>query len=271
MYRLVGLLAAILAVTPGVARAQSEHVVNSNGADVVVTAWLPSAPARASVLLVPGWGGGPADVLGIGRFLSDNGVEAFVLTPRGWHRSGGQASFPNALDDIEAALSWVRGRATHEVALGGHSFGGGMALAYAARDSSVRRIVSVAGTDHGQLIRQYLSDPAFAALLEPLLQSTAAPNGPIRFDVESTLLDLREGQSVFGLRENASALADRTLLMFGGWEDVNTTVDEYLLPQYRAFRAAGASEVTFRVYHTDHGFGNVRSALHEAILEWLLS
>jgi len=90
------------------------------------------------VLLVPGWGGGPTDVLGTARFLSENGVEAFVLTPRGWHDSEGEASFANTLEDIGAALAWARRHATHEVVLGGHSFGGGMSMAYAAHDPSVR-------------------------------------------------------------------------------------------------------------------------------------
>jgi dienelactone hydrolase len=178
--------------------------------------------------------------------------------------------FSNAIQDIGAALGWVRQRATNGVAVGGHSFGGGMALAYAAQDSSVGEIISIAGTDHGQLIRQYQSDSGFAAMLEPILSSTAAPEGPIRFDVGAILQELIDGQGVFGLRENARLLADRAILMFGGWEDRNATVDEYLLPLYRALGAAGATDVTFRVFHTDHGFGNVREELHNQILAWLV-
>lgn len=262
-------MALLFATTTPVA-AQVRDRIESHGSDVVVTSWIPEADPVASVLLIPGWGGGPNDVLGTASFLSTHGVEVFVLTPRGWHDSEGEASFSNAIEDIGAALQWVRQRATNRVAIGGHSFGGGMALAYAAQDSSVGEIISIAGTDHGQLIRQYLSDSDFAAMLEPILSSTAAPEGPIRFDVDSTLQELIAGQNVFGLRENATPLADRAILMFGGWEDRNTTVDEYLLPLYRALGAAGANDVTFRVFHTDHGFGNVREELHNQILAWLV-
>lgn len=253
----------------GYVEAQVAERMDSHGSEIVVTSWIPNGEAVAAALFVPGWGGGPSDVLGIASFLSANDVEAFVLTPRGWHESEGEASFHNALDDIETALAWARKRTSHDVAIGGHSFGGGMALAYAARDRSVRRVISVAGTDHGHLIRQYESDPSFAEILEPILASTAAPQGPIRFDVDATLRELTEGQAVFGLRENAEALMDRSVLMFGGWEDVNTTVDGYLLPFYRSLRAAGASDVTFVVFHTDHGFGNVRESLYQEILGWL--
>ncbi len=269
MNRLAFVSAILTAVATPLA-AQVRERIDSHGSQIVVTSWIPESDVVASILLVPGWGGGPTDVLGMAQFLSDHGVEAFVLAPRGWHDSEGEASFSNALEDIGSALTWVRKRATREVVLGGHSFGGGMVLAYAAQDPSVREIISVAGTDHGQLIRQYLSDPDFAAMLEPILASTAAPEGEIRFDVESTLQELVEGQAVFGLRENAGALADRSILMFGGWEDRNTTVDDYLLPLYRALRSSGATDVTFRVFHTDHGFGNVRKELYAEILDWLV-
>jgi len=270
MVRRTASLAALLAALAVPVSAQVEESIDSHGAAITITAWSSKSDPLASVLLVPGWGGGPSDVLGVARFLSENGVEAFVLTPRGWHNSEGEASFANALEDIGVAVTWARRHAAHEVVLGGHSFGGGMALAYAAHDSSVRRIISIAGTDHAQLIRQYQEDPAFASMLDRMLASTAAPEGPIRFDFQAALKELMEGQAVYGLRENADALADRSILMFGGWEDVNTTVDDYLLPLYRALRAAGAEDVTFQVFHTDHGFGNVRDELHQWILDWVL-
>jgi hypothetical protein len=75
---------------------------------------------------------------------------------------------------------------------------------------------------------------------------------------------------VYGLRENAAKLADRSILLIGGWEDVEVTIDQYLLPLYRALRGAGAAKVTFLVYHTDHDFSNVRQRLASDIAGWLL-
>ena len=196
-------------------------------------------------------------------------MEVYVLTPRGWHESEGPASFSNTLRDIGAALRWARERASHELVLGGHSHGGGLSLVYAAQDYSVRRVISVAGTDHRILIQHYLDDAAFAADFRPLLESTLAPAGPVRGDADSIIDELTDGRTAFGLQEKAGALADRSILMFGGWEDVNVTVDESLLPFYRALRAAGATDVTFHVSHTDHGFGNVREEIYRKILSWL--
>jgi fermentation-respiration switch protein FrsA (DUF1100 family) len=144
-----------------------------------------------------------------------------------------------------------------------------MSLAYAARDSSVARVFSVAGTDHAQFIRHYQADPEFAAMVNRLLASSAAPSGPIRFDVDSTLEELRRGQEVYGLLENASRLADRSILLIGGWEDVNVTIDDTLLPLYRALRAAGAEDVTFKTYGAKHSFTTVREQLHRDLIEWI--
>lgn len=88
----------------------------------------------------------------------------------------------------------------------------------------------------------------------------------LSFDPKGLLQELADGQELFGLVENAAALADRSIVIFGGWEDVNVTIDDSLLPLYRALRAAGARDVTFRTYHTDHGFRNVREALRHSEL-----
>ncbi len=256
------------------AEAQIETTVRSGDAEMVLTVWGGQESPTATVLLVPGWGGGPTDALGVAKALSASGTPVVVLTPRGWHHSGGTASFAKALEDIEAAVRWIKtsgeaGLHPTSVVLGGYSWGGGMSLAYAARDTSISRVFSIAGTDHGTFIRQYQSDPEFAAMVDPMLESTASPQGPIKFGVEATMKELMDGQAVYGLIENAGVLADRSILLIGGWEDANVTIDEYLLPLYRALRGEGADDVTFLTYHANHGFGVVRSELHKDLERWI--
>jgi pimeloyl-ACP methyl ester carboxylesterase len=239
-------------------------------AEITLTLWHGGENADLSVVLVPGWGGGPSDQLGIGAALSRRGVDVAVLSPRGWHNSSGTASFSRALDDIGAAVGWARKSLGESVVLGGHSWGGGMSLAFAARDPSVRRVFSISGTDHGLFIRQCQSDRDYAAAIRETLEASAAPSGSIRFDVQDTLGELAAGQAIYGLQENAGALSDRSILLVGGWEDSSVTVDGTLLPLYRALRRAGADDVSFRVYHADHSFSTVRATLHEEILTWLM-
>lgn len=232
-----------------------------------------------TLLLVPGFpGSAQHEVLGLGARLSEDGVSVLVFNPRGFHQSEGTMTFFNTLDDIGAAFSWLHeddvverfAIDTTAIAIGGHSFGGGTSMAYAARDPRVRAVVSLAGTDHAEFIREYQRNPAFSERVDRILGAAQAPEGPARFEREATLRELAEHQDVFGLRENAARLADRRILLIGGWEDRNVTVDQHMLPLYRALEEAGAEDVTFLVHHDDHGFGEVRERLEHEVRHWLL-
>jgi hypothetical protein len=145
-----------------------------------------------------------------------------------------------------------------------------MAMAYAARDASVRRVISIAGNDHGEFARQTQRNAAFAEGIRRSMLSTRRPEGPAQFDYDAGLKELVVHQDIYGLRENAAHLADRSILLLGGWEDEQVTIDQFLLPLYRALRGAGAAKVTLLVYHTDHDFSNVRQRLAADIAGWLL-
>jgi len=231
-----------------------------------------------TLLLFPGWPGDPDDVLGLGARLAERGINVCVLNFRGLQQSEGMHSHANALQDIAAALHWlgqadVQGQFSVDptrLALGAHCYGGGMAMAYAAQDPSVRRLISIAGNDHGEFVRTLQRNPAFAEGIRGWMLSTRRPEGPAEFDYDAGLKELGDHQDIYGLRENAAKLADRSILLLGGWEDEQVTVDQFLLPLYRALRGAGAADVTFQVYHTDHEFRNVRQRLASDIADWLL-
>jgi pimeloyl-ACP methyl ester carboxylesterase len=239
-------------------------------------------PARGqglqpTLLLIPGWPGNPEDVLGMGVQLMGRGINLLMVNPRGMHESEGTNTFVGTLRDIGASLRWLRSDSVAEafqidgteITLGGYSWGGGMAMAYAAADPDVGRVVSIAGTDHGEFIRELQRNEAMASEIRAMLLSTRAPEGPVRFDVESGLRELAEGQEIFGLRENAAQLSNRRILLIGGWDDTGVTVDQHLLPLYRALKGAGAKDVTFLVYHDDHGFGQVREQMAADIGAWV--
>lgn len=234
----------------------------------------------ATVLLLHGWPGSSDDVLGLGALLSREGLHAVMFNPRGMHGSEGTASFAHALADIGAAFAWLRqpaiarkfGIDTSRIVVAGYSWGGGISLAYAARNPAVRRIISIAGNDHGEFIREYKRNAAFAAAIDDGLRPTMASGGPVRFDPHADgMVELAEHIDVYGLRENAARLADRDILLIGGWEDRQVTVEQYLLPFYRALKREGAATVTFLVYHDDHGFGRVRQRLASDIRDWVLN
>ena len=236
-----------------------------------------TAGPHATLLLIPGYPGNPEDVLGMGARLSLKGINVLMVNPRGMHDSEGTFTFAGSLQDIGAAFRWLRTSEalarfnidTANVFLGGYSWGGGMSLAYAATDPRAQKLISIAGNDHGEFIREFERNEPFAETILDMLRSTQAPEGPVRFDLEATLTELAEGQEAYGLRENAQRLSDRSVLLIGGWKDTGVTVDRVLLPFYRALESNGTEDVTFLVYHDDHGFARVRDKLASDIAEWI--
>lgn len=277
------LIASLAAALPVAAVGQSVQpvpVTFVSVRDSVRGRFFPAANGTpvATLLLVPGYPGNPNDVLGLGALLAERGVNVLMFNPRGLYASGGTFSFPNTLEDIAAALTWLRQPHVQDrfaidtagLALGGHSFGGGLALAYAAGDPGIRRVISIAGNDHAAVIRRVQRDSAFAAAIRRTLEGTRAPDGPARFaSVDEQLELLAAHQDTYGLQENASRLADRSILLIGGMDDAGVTMEDVMLPLYRALRDAGASDVTFLTYQADHGFGGVRPELADDTRSWL--
>jgi pimeloyl-ACP methyl ester carboxylesterase len=235
-----------------------------------------SAPA---VLLVPGWPAVGGDVLGLGAALSAKGVHVFVIHPRGHGESGGEASFAHALEDVATAWAWLsspEGGGSLSVnpsglILVGYSWGGGIAMAFAARDSSVRRIASIAGSDHGVFIRRFDADPEYAALYRRGLSSTQAPQGPVRFDLDDALEELRKSHAQHDLVTLAPALLDRDLLLVAAWDDEEVEIERQILPFYRVLRAGGAGSVRLVAFQDGHGFRKSRQALLEEVHRWVVA
>ncbi len=236
-----------------------------------------SPQPSATLLFIPGWPGRPEDRLDLGPRLAKKKINFCWINPRGVNPSGGELTHAGTLQDIGAAIRWLKQTDVQKqfnldpsrLVLCGYSYGGGMAVAYAALDSSVRRVVSIAGNDHGVYIRELKENRKSAAGVRSLLSRMSFPAGPVHFDVDAALKEIADYPEIFGWKENAARLADRSILLIGGWEDEGPSVDRVQLPFYRALKKAGAADVTFLVYHTDHTFAKFRQRLAADIAHWI--
>ena len=109
---------------------------------------------RPTIILLPGSPGGGEDVLGLGRRFASSGWHALTFNYSGTHRSEGLSSFASSQQDIAAAYRFLReadelSADLDRLVLGGWSYGGGMALTYAADHPEVRAVFSLAGTSTG--------------------------------------------------------------------------------------------------------------------------
>lgn len=271
------LLSAVALCAAGQQSGPVEIEILSQGARVHGRVFpAPGAGLKPTLLMVPGWPGNPTDVLGLGELLPALGVNMVMFNPRGMHASEGSFSFGNTVADIGAALAWMGSEAVRQrflvdpqrITLGGYSFGGGMAMVYAAKNPQIRRLISISGSDVGEVVNGLLNDPAVASSYRETLARPG--NSPVRIaDFEAVRSELKATGNVYRLNETAPEVADRSILLVGGWEDSTVSIDRTVLPYYRALKGAKAQDATFLVYHADHRFGSVTKRLASDIKDWL--
>ena len=238
--------------------------------------------ALPAVILLHGFPGNETDVMGLGRKLSEAGIHALAFNYSGTHRSQGEMSFEHAQRDIRAAFDFIRrpenvekfGIDTARIILGGWCFGGNMALAYAAGHVEVAAVFSIAGNDHGEFFREYARNPEFQKMVDDGFAAMTAPPTNVRFargalPKEIVASGLDKLDPIFDLRASAPRLAPKDILLIAGWNDRQVTVEQYILPFYRALEQAKAGKVRIMAFQDDHYFKNSREELARAVIDWL--
>lgn len=280
LFSLLGAICLAASFSEGQVIQPTTRFLLSHGDSVWVRHFPASGPNAGSlaVILVPGWPAVGPDVLGIGAGLSAKGVHVFVIHPRGHGESAGEATFANAVRDVETLWEWTEsteggaalGINPQRRVLAGYSWGGGIAMAFAARHPSVRRVASIAGSDHGVFIRRFDENAQYAAVYRRALASTQAPDGPVRFDLEAALNELRKTHAEHDLVTIAPRLLDRDILIVAGWDDDEVEIELQVLPFYRALRAGGTVSVHLVAFQDGHSFRKNRQALVEELYGWVL-
>ena len=87
-------------------------------------------------------------------------------------------------------------------------------------------------------------------------------------DVERHYTRLLE-QAPYDLRLSVPALTTRDMILFGGIDDAQVTLEGSLIPFYRALKLAKAEKVSVVMFQTNHGFHSVRDALAAELIRWV--
>ena len=214
----------------------------------------------ATVLIVPGWGGDSLDASGMGALLSARRVNVLLINFRGVQQSAGHFTYANALDDLGAAWRGPHAPAnraryqidTAKLVLSGNSFGGGVAMVYAAVDTTVHRVVSIVGADHGLAARRIKADTAYASRIRNALAGAAAPRGPVRFEPETLFDEMVRRERDDDLVRLAPRFDHRAVLLVGGWDDTTAPIESEILPVYRALAARPGADATILAYPEGH-------------------
>ena len=259
--------------------------INRNGLLLNGKIYLPEGTGKfPTVIFLKGFYETEDDYLGIRESLSEGGFTTLTFQYSGTDKSQGEFSFKNTQKDIQAAFEFIRQSAnidkykidTTNIHLGGLSYGGGMALTYAASHPGINSVFSIAGTDHGEFIREYKNDPDMQRWVDNWITSLRAPEGPVRIEKGFSLNSIIEEGihnylPTLDLRKNAPLLAQSPILLIGGWDDRRCSLESHLLPLYRALKNENAKNVKITAVEDNHSFSKSREILVQIIIDWLKS
>lgn len=240
-----------------------------------------------TVILLHGFPGNEKDVLGIGNKLSNAGLNALTFTFSGTFQSQGEYSWQNSQNDIKAAYDFINQSDnirkykidTSLIYIGGYSNGGGMALTYAANHTEIKAVFSIAGTDLGEFLDEYARNPEVQEILDNAYDRLSVPTGPVRFAKGGTLKEMEEMNfneinPTFHLKNCTSLLAQKDILLIGGWDDYfgsveNAVIDDFILPFYRALQKENAKNIKIVAFQDNHTFQKSREDIANVIIEWI--
>ena len=195
------IFSAALAVAQSQTLTPVEIIINHSGIQLKGKFYISeSSGTFPTVILLHGFPGNETDVLGIGMKLSEVGYNALTFNYSGTYRSEGEFNFENSQKDIEASFNFIFQSEniakfridTTRIILGGYSFGGGMALTYAANHPKVKEVFSIAGNDHGAAIREYMLNPERRKMLDDIFDELKPRTDIVRFGPGGTPKEIVE-------------------------------------------------------------------------------
>lgn len=247
---------------------------NKLNAEIYVS---PGDQPKPTLILMHGYPGGEGDPLGLGKKLSSSGINVLIFNYRGTWSSEGTFSFESSIQDVANALKFLKQEKniekfhidTSNIIVGGHSYGGAIALTAAIYNKDIKRIISIAGADESVMGRKLIADSEFRNSLEPCLRATIYPEGPIKCDLDSHTKAWLGNLDYFDQVKHAEYLKNNDILFLGGWDDQDILLEEHILPLFRRLQELKAENVKIKVFETDHTFLNVREELNETLIDWI--
>jgi alpha/beta superfamily hydrolase len=231
----------------------------------------PGSGPHPTCIYLHGYPGGPSG-FDLAMAIRRAGWNVLMFHYRGSSGTAGSFSVRNGLEDVQAAVRWLRSRGTapqfgvapRRIALVGHSAGAWYALMTIAADAEIQTAVAIAPVNVGDVGRQLAKmDPEEAArMMEP-------PHGIAGTTGDQLAREFIENADAFDLMAKTDALADRAIMLVAGERDTIAPPGKYHWPLVNALAAQEAKQLRQVVLDDDHHFLDSRIALARAIVQWL--
>ncbi len=232
------------------------------------------AGPHPAVVLLHGFPGNEKN-LDLAQDMRRAGWDVLYFNYRGSWGSPGNFSFSHGIEDVAAAVSYLRQPENAKllrldpsrVVVIGHSMGGFMAVQAAAVDPTIMAAGLISAADLGGRIPQPLPKEREAATLQAVATGLASQGmaplaGCTSEGLAREVLDNAANWSFMG---KANALKGKPALII--------TSDDGLGPSNEAFaaglRGAGNNRLTTLHFATDHSYSDQRRELSAAVLKWL--
>jgi pimeloyl-ACP methyl ester carboxylesterase len=205
------------------------------------------------------------------------GWDAVYFDYRGSWGSGGTFSFANSLEDVAAALAWVRDPAhaakhrfdTGRIAIVGHSFGGWLALLTARREPPPVCVAALAAWNLRWTSRHLDDAGVREEGMKEFRDATDPAGGPLRTTADALMAELAAAPAGWDYLSDVSASKGRALLLVAATRDTPDEDPAMHARLERAVREAGGTLVKSVTFEDDHSFSASRLRLAELLVDWL--
>lgn len=226
------------------------------------------------VILLHGFPGNERN-LDLAQDMRRAGWDVLYFNYRGSWGTPGAFSFAHSVEDVAAALAYVRQPENAKrlridpsrIVLVGHSMGGFMAVQAAAADPAVKAVAMISAADLGGMTQGALAKQPRAAALQGISKGLAGEGMAPLSGCTSDGLAKELGDHVrdWPFQSKVDALKSRPVFV--------VTSDDGLADLDHAFaqslQKAGNHDVSTLHLPTDHAYSDQRVALSQAVLKWL--
>lgn len=203
------------------------------------------------------------------------GWNSLVFHYRGAWGSEGSFSFQNVLDDVKAALEYVRSDEIvnkcnvdkNNIALIGHSMGGFAALLTAASDLDIKACVAMAPFDFGAMGCSAKENNETLVSLQEMFKECILPlHGAT---VDGLINEITTNSNEWSFVNNVNNLLKHNLMLIAGSRDTIALPELHYYPLLDKLISCNPRSFEYHFLDSDHSFQDKRIMLAELIESWL--